>query len=192
MGTSDPPTPPPEAIPREFDRQVVLRDGARVWLRAIRPDDEARLVDLYGRLSHHTAYQRFFTVLKRLPPDWAHFFANVDYRKRMALVAEHEHEGRLELIGVGRYEPADEAATAEVAFVVQDGWQGRGLGAVLLDDVTRAGEARGVLRFRAFVLADNDRMLDLLTRFTDVLERKLEDGVVSLVFRRQPAPPPTG
>ncbi|OGK87165.1 MAG: hypothetical protein A2X52_21680 [Candidatus Rokubacteria bacterium GWC2_70_16] len=187
MGTSDPPTPQPGEIPREFDRQVVLKDGAHVWLRAIRPDDEPRLVDLYGRLGHHTAYQRFFTVLKRLPPDWAHFFANVDYRKRMAVVAEHEHEGRLELIGVGRYEPADEQDTAEVAFVVQDGWQGKGLGAILLDDVTRAGEARGIRRFRAYVLADNYRMLDLLTRFTDVLERKLEEGVVSLVFKRRPA-----
>ena len=189
MGTSDPPTPQPGEIPREFDRQVVLKDGAHVWLRAIRPDDEPRLVDLYGRLSQHTAYQRFFTAMKRLPPDWAHFFANVDYRRRMAVVAEREHEGRVELIGVGRYEASDEEAAAEVAFVVQDGWQGRGLGAILLDDITRAGEARGIRRFRAYVLADNRRMLELLTRATDVLERKLEDGVVSIVFkRRQKAP----
>ena len=189
MGTSEPPTPQPEQIPREFDRQVVLRDGAHVWFRAIRPDDEPRLVDLYGRLSQHTAYQRFFTVMKRLPPDWAHFFANVDFRKRLAVVAEREHEGRLELIGVGRYEPSEEADTAEVAFVVQDGWQGRGLGAILLDDITRAGEARGIRRFRAYVLADNYRMLDLLTRATDVLERKLEDGVVSIVFKRRETAP---
>ena len=189
MGTSDPPTPQPGEIPREFDRQVVLKDGAHVWIRAIRPDDEPRLVDLYGRLSQHTAYQRFFTVMKRLPPDWAHIFANVDYRKRMAVVAEREHEGRVELIGVGRYEASDEEAAAEVAFVVQDGWQGRGLGAILIDDITRAGEARGMRRFRAYVLADNHRMLELLTRATDVLERKLEDGVVSIVFkRRQEAP----
>ncbi|MEK7444912.1 MAG: GNAT family N-acetyltransferase [candidate division NC10 bacterium] len=189
MGTSEPPTPQPEQIPREFDRQVVLKDEAHVWLRAIRPDDEPRLVDLYGRLSQHTAYQRFFTVMKRLPPDWAHIFANVDYRKRMAVVAEREHEGRLELIGVGRYEPADEEDTAEVAFVVQDGWQGLGLGAILLDDITRAGEARGIRRFRAYVLADNHRMLELLTRFTEVLDRRIEDGVVSIAFkRRQTAP----
>ena len=189
MGTSDPPTPQPGEIPREFDRQVVLKDGAHLWIRAIRPDDEPRLVDLYGRLSQNTAYQRFFTVMKRLPPDWAHFFANVDYRRRMAVVAEREHEGRVELIGVGRYEASDEEAAAEVAFVVQDGWQGRGLGAILLDDITRAGEARGIRRFRAYVLADNHRMLELLTRATDVLERKLEDGVVSIVFkRRQEAP----
>ena len=189
MGTPEPPTLQPEQSPREFDRQVVLRDGAHVWFRAIRPDDEPRLVDLYGRLSQHTAYQRFFTVMKRLPPDWAHFFANVDYRTRLAVVAEREHEGRLELIGVGRYEPADEEDTAEVAFVVQDGWQGKGLGAILLDDITRAGEARGIRRFRAYVLADNYRMLDLLTRATDVLERKLEDGVVSIVFKRRETAP---
>ncbi len=189
MGTSEPPTPQPEQIPREFDRQGGLKDGAHVWLRAIRPDDEPRLVDLYGRLSQHTAYQRFFTVMKRLPPDWAHFFANVDYRRRMAVVAEREHEGRVELIGVGRYEASGEEAAAEVAFVVQDGWQGKGLGAILLDDITRAGEARGIRRFRAYVLADNHRMLELLTRFTEVLDRRIEDGVVSVVFtRRQEAP----
>ena len=189
MGPPAPPPPQPGEIPREFDRQVVLKDGAHVWLRAIRPDDEPRLVDLYGRLSQHTAYQRFFTVMKRLPPDWAHFFANVDYRTRLAVVAEREHGGRAELIAVGRYEASDEEAAAEVAFVVQDGWQGRGLGAILLDDITRAGEARGIRRFRAYVLADNHRMLELLTRFTEVLDRRIEDGVVSIVFtRRQKAP----
>src|SRR3989304_3282656 len=189
MGTSDPPTPQPGEIPREFDRQVVLKDRAHVWIRAIRPDDEPRLVDLYGRLSPNTAYHPFFTAMKRPPPAWAPFFANVDDRGGMAVVAEREHEGRVELIGVGRYEASDEEAAAEVAFVVQDGWQGRGLGGILPDDITRAGEAGGIRRFRAYVLADNHRMLDLLTRATDVLERKLEDGVVSIVFkRRQEAP----
>ncbi len=190
MSTREPRAPAPGEIPREFDRRAVLKDGTHVWLRAIRPDDEARLVDLYDRLSQHTAYQRFFTVLKRLPPDWAHFFANVDYRTRLAIVAEHERDGRLELVGVGRYEPAEAPGTAEVAFVVQDGWQGRGLGAILLDDIVRAGHARGIGRFRAFVLADNHRMLDLLTRVADVLERTLEDGIVSVAFRgRGPAAP---
>src|SRR3972149_6588295 len=62
----------------------------------------------------------------------------------MAVGAEREHEGRVELIGVGRYEASDEEAAAEVAFVVQDGWQGRGLGGIILDDINRAGGgARG-------------------------------------------------
>ncbi len=172
--------------PKELERRVFLKNGADVWMRPIRPDDEPQLAELFGRLSRHTVYQRFFTVLRRLPPDWYHFFANVDYCSRLALVGERETPAGPTLIGVGRYEPTDEPGTAEVAFVVEDGWQGQGLGAILLEEVTRAAEARGVRRFRGYVLADNHRMLRLLTSRTDVEERKTEDGVTSLLFRRRP------
>jgi GNAT superfamily N-acetyltransferase len=74
---------------------------------------------------------------------------------------------------------------AEVAFVVEDGWQGRGLGAVLLEAVLRAADARGIRRFRAYVLADNHRMLRLLATRTLVEERKTEEGVTGLRFRRR-------
>ena len=177
---------PPAPYPSELEREIVLRDGARLMIRPIRPADELRLVDFYDRLSQHTAYQRFFTIMKRLPPNWAHFLANVDYRRRLALVVEHPPAG--ELIAVARYEPTDEEDTAEIAFVVQDGWQDRGLGTLLLDDLLAAAEARGVRRFRAYVLADNTRMLDLLLRFTEVLERKTESGVTTLLCARRPAP----
>src|SRR5205814_6172549 len=98
-------------------------------------------------------------------PDWARMFASVDYRTRFAVVAEQRGEHGLELVGVGRYEPTDDPETAEVAFVVQDGWQDRGLGTILFNDILRAASERGIRRFRAYVLADNRRMLDLITRF---------------------------
>src|SRR5258706_590678 len=101
--------------PRELVRTITLKDGFSARLRPIRPDDEPRLVDLYERLSRHTAYQRFFTVLRRLPSDWYHFFANVDYVRRLALVVERETVAGVQLIGAGRYEPAEEPDTAEVA-----------------------------------------------------------------------------
>ena len=182
-------TGPGEIYPRELARPALLKDGAYLWIRPIRPDDEPRLVELYGRLSRHTVYQRFFTVMRRLPPDWYHFFANVDYRRRLALVAERETPSGPELIAVGRYEPSEDEGTAEVAFVVEDGWQGRGLGAMLLDDVLRAGTARDVRRFRAFVQADNYRMLRLLTSRAEVLERRIEDGIVDLLFTPRSAGP---
>ena len=175
------------AYPRELARTVMLKDGFAARLRPIRPDDEPRLVDLYERLSRHTAYQRFFTVLRRLPPDWYHFFANVDYRRRLALVAERETVAGVQLIGVGRYEPSEEPETAEVAFVVEDGWQGRGLGGILLEAVLEAAEARGIRRFRAYVQADNHRMLRLLATRTRVEDRKTEEGVTALRFGRGPA-----
>ena len=172
------------AYPRELARTVVLKDGASARIRPIRPDDEPRLVDLYERLSRHTAYQRFFTVMRRLPNDWYHFFANVDYVRRLALVAERETVAGFQLIGVGRYEPSEEPDAAEVALVVEDGWQGRGLGALLLEAVLAAAAARGIRRFRAYVLADNHRMLRLLATRTLVEERKTEEGVTGLRFRR--------
>jgi RimJ/RimL family protein N-acetyltransferase len=168
--------------PTELERDVTLKDGTRVHLRPIRPDDAPRLGALYERLSRYTAYQRFFTVMKRLPPDWALILATVDYRQRLALVVEFETVAGFELIAVGRYEPTVEPDTVEVAFVVQDGWQNKGLGTILFQEVLRAATARGIRRFRAYVLADNRRMLDLIARFGNVTERKTEQGVTELLF----------
>ena len=167
------------AYPRELEGHIVLRDGTRVAVRPIRPDDEARLAQLHDRLSQYTAYQRFFAAVRRLPADWARSFSNVDYRGRLALVAEGE---RGELIAVARYDRTDREDTVEVAFVVQDDWQNRGLGTALLDRLLTAADARGIRRFEAYVLADNQRMLDMLARFTDVRERRTEFGVATIVF----------
>ncbi|HSE93600.1 MAG TPA: GNAT family protein [Methylomirabilota bacterium] len=174
--------------PKELERDVLLKDGERLRIRPIRSDDAQRLIELYDRFSRHTAYQRFFTVMRRLPPDWARMLATVDYRRRLALVAERETPGGPELVGVARYEPTDRDDTAEVAFAIQDGWQNRGLGTALFADLLDAAEARGIRRFVAYVLADNIRMLDLITRFGAVERRTLEQGVVELVFTPRGAP----
>ena len=71
--------------------------------------------------------------------------------------------------------------------MVEDGWQGRGLGGILLDAVLGAAEARGIQRFSAYVQADNHRMLRLLSTRTQVEDRKTEEGVTGLRFRRAPA-----
>jgi RimJ/RimL family protein N-acetyltransferase len=141
---------------------------------------------LYERLSEHTAYQQFFVVMRRLPPDWAHHLAEVDYQRRLALVAERGEPGEPELVGVARYEGAQATDAAEVAIVVQDGWQGRGLGRVLLHDLVRAGQARGFQRFRAYVLAENTRMLAFLARDTEILDARTDNGVRNIVFTSRP------
>src|SRR5258708_37737044 len=110
--------------------------------------------------------------MRRRPRDWARLLANVDYRRRLALLAELGPSEAPELIGVARYEPTDEADTAEVAFVIQDGWQNRGLGTVLLAELLAAADARGVRRFRAHVLARNAPMRERVARRTDVQERR--------------------
>jgi RimJ/RimL family protein N-acetyltransferase len=173
---------PADAVPAGFDRTIVLRDSARVRMRPIRPDDAPRLMALYDRLSLDTRYHRFFSAMRRLPPDWARFLATVDYRSRFALVVEAPEPDADSLIAVARYEATDDPATPEVAFVVQDDWQNRGLGTVLFSEILRAGTENGVHRFRAWVLADNRRMLDLIHRHGDVVARAFAEGVIELTF----------
>jgi RimJ/RimL family protein N-acetyltransferase len=175
-----------QGYPSELERELTLKDGSDVRIRPIRPDDAPRLQELHSRLSRQTAYQRFFAIVKRLPPDWAQTLANVDYYRRLALVVEARAGTGMELIGVGRYEPTDEKDTVEVAFVVQDSWQNRGLGTILFDEILRAAAARSHRRFRAYVLADNRRMLDLITRFTRIESRKTEQSVTEIVFTLRP------
>lgn len=168
-------------------KPVILTDGTPVTLRHIRPEDESALTALYERLSPETSYQRFFTVMRRLPPDWAHILANVDYDRRMAIVALGPSG---ELIGVARYVHDERAQEAEIAVVIEDRWQGRGLGTRLLGELVGYAEARGIRRFRAYVLADNLRMLKLIGRVTAILGRKLDSGVVSLLLAPRESRPP--
>ena len=164
-----------------FPRQMTLRDGTRVRVRAIRPDDESRLVELYEALGQDSRYQRFFTIMRRLPPDWAHYLANVDHVRRLALVVEAPGASQA-LIAVARYETTTEEDCAEVAFVVQDAWQNRGLGTLLFRELLEAAGTNGITRFRAWVLNDNRRMLDLICRLGKVRQRTYEQGVVELRF----------
>jgi len=160
---------------------VTLRNGAAVRLRPIRPDDAPRLLAVCDRLSARTVYQRFFSV-RRLRPEEAHAFANVDDRERMAVVAEVDTGLGPALIGVARYGPSEEGTTADIGLLVEDGWQGLGLGPILLEDILRAGEQRGIHQFSADVLTDNRRVLRLLARYTTITQRTTSDGVERLVF----------
>ena len=170
---------------QRFDRTVLLRDGTRVRMRPIVADDAPRLVTLYDHLGRDTRYGRFFAVMQRLPPDWARFHANVDYESRLALVVELPEDSNT-LIAVARYEPSGEPGVAEVAVVVQDGWQDRGLGTVLFSELLVAAHLNGIERFRALVLADNRRMLGLIARLGEVIQRSIDRGVVELTFAARP------
>ncbi|HLC41700.1 MAG TPA: GNAT family N-acetyltransferase [Methylomirabilota bacterium] len=173
----------------QLPTSVTLKDGSIVTLRPIRSEDESELTAFYARLSPESAYQRFHTLMARLPPDWAHFLANVDYGRRMAIVAVDPED---RLIAVARYDYTELSEDAEVAIVVQDQWQGKGLGTKLMTELLRSAGAKGIVRFRAYVLADNHRMLDMFTRVTRVLERHTERGITSLLLAPLPRTEPVG
>lgn len=154
------------AYPAELERVVPLRGGRSIRLRPIRPTDASRLQALHGRLSRDTIFSRFFSHLPVLTDERAAYFTNVDYDRRLAIVAVEDVEGEGEaddeqIVGVVRYDRQADGK-AEVALVVEDRVQRLGIGSVLLAAIIDAARQRGVQTVIADVLGENARMLHLL------------------------------
>jgi acyl-CoA synthetase (NDP forming)/GNAT superfamily N-acetyltransferase len=165
------------SYPEHWEADVVLADGGTVHLRPIRPDDADRLRAMHGRLSPDTVYMRFFSMVRTLSARDVERLTTVDHDDRVALVALL----RDEMVGVVRY-ARQRGTEAEVAVVVEDAHQGRGLGPVMLEHLAAAAEERGIERFTASVLPSNRRMLDVFTSFGFDVQRQLADGYVELSY----------
>ncbi|GAA2473889.1 GNAT family N-acetyltransferase [Winogradskya humida] len=162
---------------READ--VLLSDGSAVHLRPITPGDAAAIVEFHSRMSDRTRYLRYFSPYPRIPERDLERFVNVDHRDREAFVIV---SGR-QIMAVGRYERlGPDSPEAEVAFVVEDAHQGRGIGSVLLEHLADAAQENGILRFVAEVLPQNSGMLRVFSDFGYQVQRKYADGVVHLSF----------
>jgi RimJ/RimL family protein N-acetyltransferase len=133
----------------------VLRDGTRVAVRSIEASDGPRLVRFHATLSFETIRTRFFGVHPYLSASEIERFTTVDHHDREALVALVDDE----IIAVGRYERLAEAGDAEVAFVVADRWQRRGLAPILLQLLAARAREVGIVRFVAETLGDNHAMV---------------------------------
>jgi acyl-CoA synthetase (NDP forming)/GNAT superfamily N-acetyltransferase len=158
---------------------VLLSDGSTVHVRQINPDDADRIVALHARFSDRTRYLRYFSPYPRIPARDLARFVTVDHRDREALVMATGDD----LIAVGRYERLGPAATdAEVAFVVEDAYQGRGIGTLLLEHLAEAARAVGITRFVAEVLPENRTMLKVFHDAGYQVSREWADGVVHLTF----------
>lgn len=166
--------------------RVSLRDGTLVSIRPIRPDDAPRLQALLTRLLPASIYLRFLEYRKALSDQEARSLAEVDYHNRMAFVAFVEQGPEERIIGVARYAVVESAVpcSAEAAIVVEDEYQGRGLGTILLKRLVSYARENGVHSFWATVHRNNAQILRFIKRSGLPVERKvLKEGAWDIRVR---------
>ncbi|MFZ6003285.1 MAG: GNAT family N-acetyltransferase [Actinomycetota bacterium] len=168
--------------PSHWASDVLLSDGRTVHIRPISPSDAAALVEFHARLSDESVYLRFFSPRRSLTAAEVQHFTNVDHVDRAALVAELGDR----LIAVARYDRHPGMEEAEVAFVVADEHQGRGLATILLEHLAAAARERGITRFVAETLPHNRKMLDVFRSAGFDERARLEDGVAHVELVIEP------
>ncbi len=151
-------------VPPVLVHKAKLRDGELVTLRTISPEDAPRLQALFSSLSPTSRFFRFLSCMKEMPDEWAKKLADVDSPAEMALIATREDGDQERLIADARYaiEPFAEMPSAEFAIAIQDDFQHRGLGKILLKQLAALASAHGIRTFTALVHSENHQMLQLL------------------------------
>ncbi|MFK0106756.1 GNAT family N-acetyltransferase [Streptomyces sp. NPDC091217] len=176
--------------PSHWEADVVLRDGGTARIRPITVDDADRLVSFYEQVSDESKYYRFFAPYPRLSAKDVHRFTHHDFVDRVGLAAtiggEFIATVRYDRIGPGGMAASAPADEAEVAFLVQDAHQGRGVASALLEHIAAVARERGIRRFAAEVLPANTKMIKVFMDAGYTQQRSFEDGVVRLEFDLEP------
>ncbi|MBA2441663.1 MAG: GNAT family N-acetyltransferase [Rubrobacter sp.] len=169
-------------------RILALTDGTCVPVRGIQPEDAPALRGLHGRLSERTVYMRYFGPMKELSEPKSRHVADVNDREGYALVALDPREPE-QIVAVAGYEREGETEKAEYAVLVEDRFQGRGLGLSLTRELVEAARHQGIERLYALVMYENADMLKLLKKLGIEESIKWEDGVehVTLHLGREEA-----
>ncbi len=169
------PYPPHLAV---LERNLLGPGGATIHLRPITHDDDPAYREFALSLSPEAIYYRFFSPRSKLTEAEIAHFLTVDYTNRLAIVALDA--GRI--VGVGRYDRVDETTDAEVAFIVNDGYQGYGIASTMLRLLARAGRRHGITRLLASVLPDNKKMLGVFASSGWLISRHFEEGVIEVAL----------
>jgi GNAT superfamily N-acetyltransferase len=159
-----------------------LRNGRRVEIRALRPDDRADLLAAVGRTGAESRFRRFFAVKHDFTEKEIAFFSIIDFINHVALVAVVEEERRPVIVGGGRYIVV-QAGKAEVAFAVVDQYQGQGIGAGLMRHLAAIARSCGIQELIAEILSGNTPMLKVFEKSGFDLTTKREAGVVHVALR---------
>jgi len=166
----------------KYSAVEALRDGRRVEIRALRPEDRDELVAAVRRVSAQSLYRRFFSPKKNFTDKEIAFFVNIDFVDHVALVAVVEDGGQPTIVGGARY-IMQQPGKAEVAFAVLDRYQGLGIGAALMRHLAAIARGAGLRELVAEVLSDNAPMLKVFEKGGFPLTKKREAHVVHVTLQ---------
>jgi acetyltransferase len=161
--------------PVELETSITLRDGSRLRVRPIRPEDAAAERAFVAGLSEESRYFRFMYHLHELTPQMLARFTQVDYDRELALVALQDEGGAEKIVAVARYVANPDRESAEFAVVVADLCQGKGLGRALMHKLILSARRRGFRRLVGVILGVNGSMLKLVRALGFALRVDTED-----------------
>jgi acyl-CoA hydrolase/GNAT superfamily N-acetyltransferase len=150
--------------PPEFKTTHVLGDGTLLTFRPMHPTDEPGLTELFRDLSKETMYYRFMSQMKFVQRKTIQNFVFVNHRTDIAIVATLPEAHGEEIIAIGRYYLDETSNMAEIAFVVRDAWQKKGIGTALFEHLTLIARRNGISGFTAEVLKDNRAMQKVISK----------------------------
>ena len=158
---------------------MVLNDGTQVHFRPIHPTDEPRMRDILYNLSQEALYYRFMSHKMRFSHKQIQNFVYIDHRKDLAIVGTVPEAHGEDIVAVGRYYLNQATNLAEVAFVVRDEWQNKGIGTFLFRHLLTLAKRNGIAGFTAEVLRENHRMQAIIKNCGYRVKSRLEQGVLS-------------
>ena len=168
--------------PTQYEYREVVKDGLAVFIRPIKPEDAPALLDLFHTLSPTSVYYRFFSPMKSLSASMLARFTQIDYDREIALVALQEERPEGKMLGVARVIGDPDGKKAEFAVMVGDPWQGKGVGAKLLEKCLQIAKRRGIETVWGIVLRENTQMLALGRKLGFEASRTEEPGELELTI----------
>jgi RimJ/RimL family protein N-acetyltransferase len=169
--------------PEHLETWRTTKKGFEILLRPVKISDEPLLKDFFYDLTDQSLYRRFMSVRKDVPHTRLQEFCIIDFSKEMVIVAVIQKEAREIIVGVSQYGIDTISHSAEVAFVVKDDYQNKGVGSEMLHFLTYLARTAGLLGFTAEVLVENRGMLHLFERNFPDLNKRIVDGVYELKMR---------
>jgi len=168
--------------PEELERYDTLRDGTEIFFRPVKPTDETALSEMLYSLSEESVQKRYMTRTTTFPHKDVQKLTNIDYQQDIAIVGTVPGASGEQVVAIAQYFLDPKTQTAEVAFIVQDEWQQKGMGTFLLDYITRIAKQRGVKHFAAKVLPVNKPMLAIFYNSGYKVNTEFDGDVYSITY----------